>query len=109
MPYIGGNREVYVKYSIIRKFYSFLNKIKTLVKSKSVLFNNLYVKARDIIRENDELAHLLIPGRPFEAFYFGYKLKNEFPRVKWIPGYKDQWTTHPNQKKFSLTYLVNRI
>lgn len=109
MPYIGGNREMYAKYTIIRKFYSLLNKIKILVKPKSVLFNNLYFKARDIIKENAELTHVIISGRPFEAFYFGYKLKKEFPRIQWIPDYRDQWTTHPDQNKFSLTYLVNRI
>lgn len=85
MPYIGGNREMYAKYTIIRKFYSLLNKIKILVKPKSVLFNNLYFKARDIIKDNAELTHVIISGRPFDAFYFGYKLKKEFPRIQWIP------------------------
>lgn len=109
MPYVGGKREKYAKYPIIRKSYSLIYKLKNLLYPNGVLFHNLYVKARELLKDNEDITHLIISGRPFEAFYFGYKLKNEFPRVKWIPDYRDQWTTHPNQKKSSLTYFVNRI
>jgi glycosyltransferase involved in cell wall biosynthesis len=36
---------------------------------------------------------VLISGNPFEQFYFGYKLKKTFPRIKWIADYRDDWTT----------------
>ena len=83
--------------------------MKNILYPKSVLFNNLYVKAREVIKDNKDISHLIISGRPFEAFYFGYILKKEFPHIQWIPDYRDQWTTHPNQNKLSITHLVNRI
>jgi hypothetical protein len=48
MPYVGGKREIYAKYPIIRKSYSLIYKLKSILYPNGVLFHNLYVKAREL-------------------------------------------------------------
>lgn len=56
-------------------------------------YRNLYFQVKKILQENKEIRTLVISGNPFEQFYFGYLLKKEFPNLKWLADYRDDWTT----------------
>jgi len=49
--------------------------------------------ARGLLKESPDIEDMLISGNPFILFKSGYRLKKEFPRIRWIADYRDDWTT----------------
>lgn len=47
----------------------------------------------DALLTNDNIPIFIASGRPFQSFYFGYKLRKKH-NVKWIPDYRDEWNSH---------------
>lgn len=100
MPYRASFRDRCFEKGQANRFYRNLSKVLTAVyligqnfSIRFIPFNNLYFQARKILKNNPEIKHLIISGNPFEQFYFGYLLKKEFPQIKWIADYRDDWTT----------------
>ena len=60
---------------------------------------SFYKKAIKILEQEPDIDTLLISGKPFQSFFIGYALKKKFPRLKWIPDYRDEWTSHPLHAK----------
>ncbi|MEZ4917032.1 MAG: hypothetical protein R2836_08625 [Chitinophagales bacterium] len=76
---------------------------------KAIPYNNLYYYIQNFLKENKDVKTLIISGNPFEQFYFGYLLKKEFPDLKWVADYRDDWTTNELYKKNSPLYkVINR-
>jgi glycosyltransferase involved in cell wall biosynthesis len=67
----------------------------------------LYKKAWQVIK-NEDISYLIISANPFWQFYFGHLLKREFPTLKWIADYRDDWTTGKlGKKRDALNRFVN--
>lgn len=78
---------------------------------RSLPYSNLYDKASELIKENDEIIGFIVSGGPFHAFQIGYKLKRQYPKLLWIPDFRDEWTTHQffTKKKGILDGLLSRL
>lgn len=100
LPYIASWRDRCFIKSKANPIYLFLSKILTAVNLlfqnfsiRFIPYNNLYYHSRELIKNDTTIQFLIISGNPFEQFYFGYLLKKEFPNLKWIVDYRDEWTT----------------
>ena len=100
LPYRSSIRDRFFRKSSNNIVYRFLSKFLTLVGVflqplciRAIPYNNFYFHAKSFLKENSDVSTVLISGNPFEQFYFGYKLKKEFPRISWIADYRDDWTT----------------
>jgi glycosyltransferase involved in cell wall biosynthesis len=49
--------------------------------------------ARQYLRAHPDVCHLVVTGGPFILFKFGAALAAEFPRLRWVADYRDEWTT----------------
>jgi hypothetical protein len=78
---------------ILRKFLTLFDVFMSCVSIHFINYRNLYYKASELIESDKDIDSVVISGMPFESFYFGYKLKKKFPNIKWIPDYRDEWTT----------------
>ena len=62
------------------------------------------------MKNDKNIKYVIISGRPFESFFFGYKLKQKFPNISWIPDYRDQWNTYSDTKsKNKLTKIFSSL
>lgn len=98
IPFKGNVRDrLYVKYGD--------NKFRTLRKilSLCILFvDRLFFKFSEFysfynysknITKNSKIDCVLVTAQPYLMHRLGYKLKNDFPNIKWIADYRDAWTT----------------
>jgi hypothetical protein len=113
MPYRATFRDRCFEKGQANRFYRNLSKVLTAVNLigqnfsiRFIPFNNLFFQARKILKKNPEIKHLIISGNPFEQFYFGYLLKKEFPSLKMIADYRDDWTT---SELFKTDTLLKKI
>lgn len=94
----------------LRKILTFVNQVIFYVFPFSISFSNVFYKATDILKNDRNIKYVIISGRPFESFFFGYKLKQKFPQIHWIPDYRDQWNTYSDEKsKNKLTKVFNSL
>ena len=77
---------------------------------KSLPYYNFYSEAEKMIQADSEIKIIIASGRPFQSFFIGYRLKKKFPSIKWIPDYRDEWTTHSrNEQNTILQDLISRL
>lgn len=100
LPYKATWRDRFFIKSNLSYLYLYLSKTLTAFNLifqnffiRFIPFNNLYHHARELLINDKTIQVLIISGSPFEQFYFGYLLKKEFPNIKWIADYRDEWTT----------------
>ena len=100
MPYKSSWRDHCFINSDKNSFYKWTSKLLTMTMLflqnftlKAIPYRNLYYQAREILQNDPEIECLIISGNPFEQFHFGYLLKKQFPYLKWIADYRDEWTT----------------
>lgn len=109
LPYKASRRDVaFVKgqqsffYKILSKILTFSNLWLQNIFVKTIPYYNIYVKAKEVLRNDSTIQTLIISTNPFEQFYFGYLLKKEFPNLTWIADYRDDWTTNELKEKNSI-------
>ncbi len=90
------------KYIFLRKFFTFFQLLCDLLFFKKSQYNFLYRQAEKVLSQNQDLDTVIISGTPFHSFAIGYYLKLKFPRISWIPDYRDQWNTHPYVDKSTI-------
>ena len=98
IPYKGNLRDrLKAKYgnklTFLTKFLSlfeliFQNFITSIIPSRT-----LYYYAQELITKDPEIKYLFASGKPYILFRFGHFLKKEFPYLRWIADYRDDWTT----------------
>ncbi len=100
LPYRSSLRDVSFIKSNKNIFFSFLSKCLTALNLffhnysvRFIPYNNLYYHSRQVLKDNPDISFLVISGNPFEQFFFGHLLKNEFPNLKWVADFRDEWTT----------------
>ena len=98
MPYNGNLRDklTAIHGSYFRLFTRFLSLLEIILQH-FVLFiipsRQLYYYSKDLLKKNPEIDFLIVSGRPFILFRFGYLLKKMKPKLKWIADYRDPWNT----------------
>jgi glycosyltransferase involved in cell wall biosynthesis len=60
-------------------------------------YSNFFSYAKGLIEKDKNIQLVLISGRPFRSFFFGYRLKKVFPHIHWVADYRDEWTTSRNK------------
>ena len=102
MPYKGGVREVISTYKVLflfRRFLSLFEMIFSHFFMHSIHYNNFYHFAKELLKTDDNIIAVITSGRPFQLFHIGYELKKEFKKIKWIPDYRDEWTSRKTRSK----------
>lgn len=77
----------------LRKLAAFTRLLRQLKSTRVIPSRNLYQHTARLMMEFLDINHVIVTGRPFEHFHFGYKLKKRFPHIKWIADYRDDWTS----------------
>jgi hypothetical protein len=100
LPYPGSLRDRVFVLGEKHKIFSMLSKLLTAIylvlQNFFISFipcHNFYYKAKKLLNEQKDIEYLIISGNLFEQFFFGYLLKKEFPHIKWVADYRDEWTT----------------
>ncbi len=62
---------------------------------RSLPYVSIYRKAKELLKTDPEIKVVIASGRPFQSFFIGCKLKEEFD-INWIPDYRDEWNSHQN-------------
>jgi len=117
LPYKSSWRDICFIKSEQNNFFRILSKLLTFwhivfqnFTIYAIPYRNLYFHARQILQEQNDIEHLIISGNPFEQFLFGYLLRKEFPKLKWIADYRDDWTTTELIKKRSfVTQIIHKL
>lgn len=112
LPYKRTLRDKCSDYSFlkpIQKLLSLKELIFSNIKLASIPYKNLYYQAEKILSTENSISSVIISGRPFQAFHFGYLLKKKF-QIKWIPDYRDEWTSHqsPSNQNF-IWKFINKL
>jgi len=98
IPFEGNIRDrLYVKYGdskfrILRKILSLLILFIDRLYFKLSEFWVFYKYAKQI-SEKVNLDAVLVTAQPYLMHRLGYKLKKDFPNIKWVADYRDAWTT----------------
>lgn len=113
MPYKRSLRDWLSNYKWLGIFQKALT-LKELIFSnffiKSLPYYNFYLEAQKLIEADSDIKVVIASGRPFQSFSIGHALKNNFPSIKWIPDYRDEWTTHKHVEAYSfLNRWINRL
>lgn len=61
--------------------------------SKKALPYSNFLSYSETLIKNETIDLILISGRPFQQFHFGYYLKNKY-NLPWIADYRDEWNSH---------------
>lgn len=100
LPYKGTFRDRLVKRfgdkaKIAGKFFSFFQILGQNLFLRSCSYSNLYFFARNYLKDHPEIKLVIASGTPFIQFRFCSLLKKEFPGIKWIADYRDEWNSQP--------------
>lgn len=100
MPYKASLRDYFFRKREGNVFYKLCSKILTTLtvffrhfSLQIIPYSNIYFKAKEILINNPDIKLVIISVDPFEQFSFGYHIKKEFPQIKWVADYRDDWTT----------------
>lgn len=102
LKYKHQPRDFVKNINLLRKIFTLIQQLCFYIIPKSVNYYNFYKKSYELLNKNDKIKTVIISGRPFEAFYFGYKLKKKFPHINWVPDYRDQWNTYQDKSSKSI-------
>lgn len=81
------------QWTLMRKALTFLELVQQNFYVRHLPYSNIYLKARELLRQEKTIRKLIITANPFVSFHFGYLLKKEFPHIQWVADYRDDWTT----------------
>ena len=99
VSYNNQLRDYFTKTAFVRKFFTLIYKLSYYIFPKKINYINILKRSDEILKKNPEIKTLIISGRPFESFFFGYKLKKKYSYIQWIPDYRDQWNTYNDNRK----------
>lgn len=103
MPYKRSLRDrlsSFPRLRLLQKALTFFELLFNPISIRVLPYANLYFEAEEILEKDKSISAVIISGNPYQLFHFGYLLKKKF-NIKWIPDYRDEWSTHPNLPKIS--------
>jgi glycosyltransferase involved in cell wall biosynthesis len=117
LPYFESLRDqIYLQYGenervLLRKMLTFGQSILGNYSNLGIPYSNMYVFARNLLKQRPEIKKMIITGNPFQLFRFGYLLQREFG-IKWIADFRDEWSTtdwdYMKTGKHKLTYELEK-
>lgn len=102
IKYKNQLRDLIINVIILRKFLTLFYKLRFYLNPNTINYYNIYLKADEILKKDLDIKIVIVSGRPFESFFFGYKLKKKHNHIKWIPDYRDQWNTYQGKGEKSI-------
>ncbi len=87
----------------IQKSLTFLEILLNNYLLISLPYYSIYQKARELLNNDKEINVVIASGRPFQTFFIGSKLRDEFD-VRWLPDYRDEWNSHQNPTTSSILW-----
>jgi len=115
LPFHANNLEnIFLKFkdtklSLLYLFIRFFNGVLNKWFNFPIPFNNFYSYTKVII-EKENIYSLIVSAYPFMMFKFGYQLKKDFPKLKWLADYRDDWTSNALRPKPTIIHkLFNRF
>lgn len=99
LPYRGSLKDrIYARHGdarlrLLRRALSFAELVLQNYSLRPIPFRNLYFKAHELLASEPDLEKVVITANPFVLFSFGHRLKQAFPRIRWIADYRDDWNT----------------
>jgi len=97
LPFKTSLRDRCAKYptlKLIQKSFTFIELIFSNFFISSLPYSNFFTYSKKLISSDSQIHFCLASGRPFQTFFIGHKLKKQFPKLRWLPDYRDEWTTH---------------
>lgn len=68
---------------------------------------DLYKRTRDLIQK-EKIYTIVTFGNPMSTHVCGYKLKKEFPSIKWVAHFSDPWIDNPFNEYNAWTNFINK-
>ena len=102
LPYKQNLRDRLARAKVLNLLQKFLTLCELIFSNyfiSALPYSNFYKHAHSLLKKNNDLKTIVASGRPFQLFSIGYKLKKEFKDIKWIPDYRDEWTTRKTRVK----------
>lgn len=100
--FLFSKKQESIFFALSSKLFTFFNLVFRNFFSQIIPFFNLYEFSRQYLLDHPAVDLVLISGNPYEQYFFGYLLKKEFPRIRWVADYRDEWNT-------SLVYRNSRL
>ena len=97
MPYKHSLRDKLAtnkRFRILQKALTLKEIILSNFFISSLPYSNFYKEAKSILQKEKGIEAVIASGRPFQSFTIGSILKKDFPNIRWIPDYRDEWTSH---------------
>jgi hypothetical protein len=98
LPYKYSLRDRCARYKWLKplqKAFTLLELIGSNFFIRALPYSNFYFYSKDLIKRKNDISFIIASGRPFQSFFIGHKLKNDFPNIYWIPDYRDEWNKGP--------------
>ncbi|NLJ05526.1 MAG: glycosyltransferase family 4 protein, partial [Exilispira sp.] len=86
-----------LKFLKLNQILSFIDKYFFWPDGSIFWANKAYKVAKEIILTED-IKLVYTTGGPFSTHLIGLKLKKEFPQIKWVAEFRDEWTSNPIHK-----------
>jgi glycosyltransferase involved in cell wall biosynthesis len=102
LPYKSSIRDYCSNYTYLKVIQKALTLVELIFSNffiRFIPFSNFYSYSHNVLAKNKDISILIASGRPFTSFHIAHKLKKKFPRLIWIPDYRDEWTSHQKYNK----------
>jgi hypothetical protein len=104
LPYKRSFRDFCSDYKILKVFQKSLTLFEFIMSNyfiSALPFSNFLRYSEKLILANN-IDLVIASGRPFQVFFFGYKLKKKYNNINWIPDYRDEWNSNTTKTKSGL-------
>jgi hypothetical protein len=113
VPYYRSFRDKLVSWqSVFRPIQRFLTVVEIVFSCftiRALPYYNIYFYAKNLIAKDADIKVVICSGSPFQTFFFGHLLKRCYPRLLWIPDYRDEWTSFQIKKVDFLNRFLNLL
>ena len=109
LPFKRSFRDSCSKYHFLKPIQKGLTLFELISSNffiEALPFANFYHYSKKLIKNDSTISIVIASGRPFQSYSIGYQLKKDFPSIRWIPEYRDEWSTHP---KYNRKGILNKI
>jgi len=96
-----------LKFLNLNQILSFIDKYFFWPDGSIFWAKKAFKEARKLILTED-IKLVYTTGGPFSTHLIGLKLKKEFPQIKWVAEFRDEWTSNPMLKYFYIRLIYEK-